>query len=116
MDSEGMTTLIMLEEGRYVGTSSCCASRFPEFYVGGETVSIYLLPEYMGRDFGKPLLEAAVSALAGQGYQEIFLWVLEENARARHFYEKHGFVCSGDAREDEIGGKIVREARYIHSF
>lgn len=28
-------------------------------------------------------------------------------------YEKHGFVCSGDCREDEIGGKTVREVRYV---
>ena len=112
LDSEGMTTLIMLEEGRYVGTSSCCASRFPEFYVGGETVSIYLLPEYMGRGYGRPLLEAAVSVLAGQGYQEIFLWVLEENRRARAFCEKVDFRLYGKCRTDVIGGKAVRELAY----
>ena len=64
----------------------------------------------------KKILERAVEELHKRGFQKVLLWVLEENARARHFYEKHGFVCSGDAREDEIGGKIVREARYIHSF
>ena len=58
------------------------------------------------------MLEAAVSALAGQGYQEIFLWVLEENRRARAFYEKVDFRLYGKCRTDVIGGKAVRELAY----
>lgn len=113
LDSEGMTTLIMLEEGRYIGTSSCCASRFPEFAGWGEVVSCYLLPAYMGRGYGKALLEAALSALASQGYRDIFLWVLEENRRARAFYERVGFHSGGVCRADVIGGKTVRETAYF---
>lgn len=112
LDGGERTTLVMLEEGRYIGTSSCCASRFPEFDGWGEIVSLYLLPEYMGRGFGKPLLEATVAALAGQGYRDVFLWVLEENRRARAFYEKMNFQLSGARRADVIGGKTVREAAY----
>ncbi|EOS63408.1 GNAT family N-acetyltransferase [Oscillibacter sp. 1-3] len=112
LDSEGMTTLVMLENGRYVGTSSCCASRFPEFDGWGEIVSVYLLPEFMGQGRGKRLLEAAVSALVSGGYRDIFLWVLWKNRQARAFYEKAGFQFCGAHREDVIGGKTVRELAY----
>lgn len=49
-------------------------------------------PEYMGKGYGKQLLAAAVDGLAQLGYRDIFLWVLEENRRARKFYENAGFL------------------------
>lgn len=112
LDLDGRIHLVMLDGGQYIGAACCCASRFPEFDGWGEIVSLYLLPEYMGRGFGKPLLEAAVAALAGQGYRDVFLWVLEENRRARAFYEKTNFQLSGARRADVIGGKTVREMAY----
>nr|WP_297302532.1 hypothetical protein [uncultured Lachnoclostridium sp.] len=48
------------------------------------------------------------------GYRNIFVWVLEENLRARKFYEKEGFVMTDVYLDDNIGGKDVREIRYIY--
>lgn len=112
LDFSDRIHLVMLDGGRYIGAACCCASRFSEFDGWGEIVSLYLLPSYMGRGCGRPLLEAAVSALAAQGYRNAFLWVLEENRRARAFYERMGFQHSGVCRADVIGGKTVREAAY----
>lgn len=112
LDFSDRIHLVMLDGGRYIGAASCCASRFPEFDGWGEIVSLYLLPSYMGRGCGKPLLEAAVSALAARGYRNFFLWVLEENRRARAFYERMGFQLSGVCRTDVIGGKAVEELAY----
>lgn len=112
LDDDSRTHLVLLEEGRYIGAACCCASRFPEFAGWGEVVSLYLLPSHMGRGYGRPLLEAAVSALLSQGYRDVFLWVLEENRRARAFYERAGFRYSGTCRRDVIGGRAVRELAY----
>lgn len=106
-------TLLLLDGTDIVGVSTVCQSRFADRPDWGEVVSLYLRPAYMDRGHGGPLLEAAVQELRQQGFDRIFLWVLEENARARHFYEKHGFTFSGDSREDEIGGKTIREVRYV---
>ena len=51
-----------------------------------------------------------------QSYDDVFLWVLEENTHARRFYEKNGFSCTDDYREDVIGGKTLREIRYVYHF
>lgn len=112
LDFSDRIHLVMLDGGRYIGAACCCASRFWEFDGWGEIVSLYLLPSYMGRGCGGPPLEAAVSALADQGYRNIFLWVLEENRRARAFYERMGFQRSGVCRADVIGGKAVEELAY----
>lgn len=111
-DADGMHTLVVLEDGNIVGTSSFCRSRFQDTADFGEIVSIYFLPGYMGKGFGKPLLEAAVAELSALGFRDVFLWVLEENGRARHFYEKCGFRCAGIYLNDEIGGRALREVQY----
>lgn len=111
-DRAGRTTLVAAEGGALIGTSSVCRSRWPDYPGFGEIVSLYLLPGYLGRGYGGPLLEAAAETLAGQGFRDVLLWVLEENRRARRFYEKHGFCPSGDFMEHDIGGRLLREVLY----
>ena len=55
---------------------------------------------------------AVLEELKKRGYRDAFLWTLEENERARRFYEKYGFTCTGETLETRIGGKTVREIRY----
>ncbi len=116
LDREGRKTLLMLDGSRIIGTSSYCESRFPEFSGMGEIISIYLLPCYIGKGHGKRLLASAIENLGRSGYNEIFLWVLEENSPARRFYEKFGFVRSGAFLNDNIGGKELREIQYCYKI
>lgn len=58
-------------------------------------------------------MKFVTAELSAQGFQEIFLWVLEENNRARCFYERYGFLKAEDVIEEKIGGKNVREIRYV---
>jgi ribosomal protein S18 acetylase RimI-like enzyme len=108
----GMLTLVAEEDGQLIGTASVCRSRWEEYPDHGEIVSIYFLPEYTGRGFGAPLLRRCTDELHARGFSAILLWVLEENTRARHFYEKNGFSCTAAFREDCIGGKMLRELMY----
>jgi len=107
-------TLVCIDNGRIVGTSSFCKSRFEQFHNWGEVISIYLLPDFMGKGYGKSLMEFAIAELKSQGYEDVFLWVLEENIRARHFYQKFGFLQTDDTLDDNIGGKALREIRYAY--
>ena len=107
-------TLVMLDNDLIAGTSSYCASRFERMKGYGEIISIYLLPEYCGKGYGKRLLQAAVDGLYKIGFTDIFLWVLEGNNRARQFYEKFGFIITGDYLDDNIGGKPLRELQYVY--
>ncbi|WP_161874954.1 N-acetyltransferase family protein [Ihubacter sp. rT4E-8] len=112
LDRAGWETMVLTEHGEIAGTSSFCKSRFKQFAEQGEIISIYLLPDYIGKGYGKILLESVVMELKAQEYEEAFLWVLEENVSARRFYEKFGFLQTEDALEDCIGGKKLREIRY----
>lgn len=116
VDREGRYSLILLDQGQMIGTSSFGKSRFSELSDWGEIVSIYLLPAYMGKGFGGSLLNAVLGELVQMGFSSFFLWVLEENARARRFYEREGFSESGRTLDDEIGGKALREVQYIKTI
>lgn len=111
-DQAEMNTIVMIQNDIFIGTTSFCKSRFPEFKEFGEIVSLYLLPEYMGNGYGKYLLKAAVEGLIRLGYRNIFLWVLVENYRARSFYEKAGFKPTNHYLNDSIGGRDLREVQY----
>ncbi len=40
------------------------------------------------------------------------LWVFEKNARARRFYEHHGFKPDGVEKLEEFAGEHLLELRY----
>lgn len=114
LDNPDRHTLVMLDGDKIIGTSSYCKSRFEDYKDWGEIISIYFLPEYMDKGYGKSLLKKAVEALNAMGFKQIFLWVLEDNQRARHFYEKCGFKNSGEYMDNVIGGKQLRELQYAY--
>ena len=59
------------------------------------------------------MLNKCIEELKRCGFIKVLLWVLEDNHRARKFYEKNGFICSDVFLDDNIGGKDVREVLYI---
>lgn len=115
INKPGMNSLVLIDNGIIVGTTAFCTSRWEKFAGYGEIVSVYLLPEYTGNGYGRKLVEKAVFELKKLGYKKIILWVLEENMKARQFYEHLGFVNSGEVLDDNIGGKDVREIAYINN-
>lgn len=58
------------------------------------------------------MLDFAVNELKSMGHKEIFLWVLEENNKARRCYEKHGFRFDGTKREVTYC-KLLVQLRYV---
>ena len=73
-----------------------------------EIVALHTLPESRGTGLGHALL---TEALAEIGDRPVFLWAFKENARARRFYEKHGFCWDGSERVSEFDGAV--EVRYV---
>ena len=105
---------ILEDNGKYVAASSVAPARDENMRGWGEIVSIYVLPEYFRCGYGKILFNHDVAQLKEDGYTNIYLWVLEENHRARNFYKAMGFAPNGDRSEIIIGGKKLTEVRYVN--
>ena len=104
-------TLIALNDAKVVGFVSYGDFRDPAT-IAGEIIALYVLKDYYGKGVGQQLMQAAFAAL--NGYQEIILWVLEDNKRAIAFYEKMGFVFDGEEKVIDLG-KAVKEKQMIYS-
>ena len=61
-------------------------------------------------------MNAALALLAGAGYAQVTLWVLDANSRARSFYEKAGFTADGAVKLEDRGSFQLREVRYRRSL
>lgn len=69
----------------------------------GEVVDLHVVPEAWGTGAAASLLDAAVAGLREAGAREPSLWVGQENARARRFYEREGWEHDGSARPSALG-------------
>ena len=114
LDLPGWQTLVCVEDGKYVGTSSFCESRFSDYKNYGEIISIYLLPQYIGKGYGKKLFSRVMDELYKQGYDKIFLWVFKDNIIAKKFYKKYGFLETDNFIEENFGGKQLRAVMFVH--
>jgi GNAT superfamily N-acetyltransferase len=61
----------------------------------GEIWAFYLHPDAWGTGAADALMEAAEDRLVRDGFPDAVLWVLDDNPRARAFYQKHGWEPSG---------------------
>lgn len=95
-----MTTLTGWLDGKLMGL--LVYSEGPDG--SAEIEAIHSLPESWGTGLGAAMLDFALKGRAAG------LWAFEENARARRFYEKHGFAFTGETRVSEFDGAV--EVRY----
>jgi GNAT superfamily N-acetyltransferase len=66
---------------------------------------LYVEPGYTGQGIGADLMAVAKR----ERPTVLRLWTFEANSRARHFYERHGFVPTGfTAGDNEEGAPDVR--------
>ncbi len=88
-----------------VGFACVGPSREPD--ATSELYAIYLLSAAQGTGLAHPLARAAL-----EGFTDTVLWVLEDNHRARRFYERLGFVPDGPTRQETFGDTVINELRY----
>lgn len=102
--------LVAEQDGEIVGFVSVGSGIDPG--TDGELYAIYVLPEHWGKGHGRDLIAAGEQRLRELGHRQAVLWVLEDNPRARRFYELAGWRFDGSRRPIEFFGVEVTEVRY----
>ncbi len=106
------TRVYVAEDGReVVAFASCGRERAGEDGYSGELYAIYVLQQAQGRGYGRGLVRAAVGGLRELDLDDMIVWVLRENARARQFYEGLGGVYVR-AQPITIGAALFDEVSY----
>jgi GNAT superfamily N-acetyltransferase len=78
----------------------------------GELYAIYVHPDHWGTGVGRALIEAGEERLRELGHRDAHLWVLDDNPRARRFYEAAGWTNDGTERRVQLFGFDLDEVRY----
>ena len=95
-----------------VGFVTVSPSRDEDLPGFGEVRALYVAPDRWRSGAGSALLAQAEVLLGDAGFNEAHLWVLEDNPRARRFYERAGWALDGARKVVEIGGRPLAEVRY----
>lgn len=114
IEQENRKNIIAIKDKTIIGTSSFGKARMEEMENFGEIISLYLLPKYMRKGFGRLLLQTILGELKKMGHDRVYLWVLEKNKNARQFYEKCGFIQTDRCLINSIGGKDLKEVQYVY--
>ena len=102
-------TLVAEGEDGVVGFAALSPTRDDDAdpAVVGELAALYSLEQVWGTGVGRSLMTAAQAAFTEAGYTRSGLWVLENNTRARRFYEAAGWSPDGAVRQEGVA-----EVRY----
>ncbi len=76
---------------------------------------IYTLPLAQGTGLGSRLMAQAVADAVAMGKRRLLLGVLGRNARARAFYERHGFELVG-TRQYRVGSTLCDDVIYARAL
>lgn len=105
----GWSTCVAEVNGRVVGFAATGPSRDKKGV--GELYAIYVEPDAWSTGTGRALIAAAERELA-HTYREAHLWVLEDNPRARRFYERAGWQLDGVRKLETFLDTEVPAVRY----
>jgi ribosomal protein S18 acetylase RimI-like enzyme len=110
----GISDSVAVADGAVVGWIAGGPCRDPD-RLGpryGEIFACYVHPGCWRKGAGRLLMDHALEALVQAGRDDVSLWVLEANERARRFYATVGFGPDG-ARMLRDFGAPVAEVRYL---
>jgi ribosomal protein S18 acetylase RimI-like enzyme len=89
---------VMAAELESVLTGFVCVFPEEDAVFGSFLDNLHVTPKYTGQGIGRRLLSESAKRLVTRGSSVgLYLWVIEQNYRARQFYEKAGAEVVGSA-------------------
>lgn len=110
--SELSIHLVALVDDEIIGFCSAgpCVDDSDE--VRGEIYAIYLLEAYKSLGIGSQFMEKISDHLTQTGLTPYKTWVLKDNQKACHFYEKHDGKITHE-KSEKIGQHTYKEICYV---
>ena len=91
----GWPNLVAILDNKIVGWAAGGVNRNADFPYQADLCAIYLLKEYQNQGIGKLLVRSFAELVLKNRMQSMIIWALEENYKARRFYEKLGGKPAG---------------------
>ncbi len=109
--------LVAADDGGVLGFVNFGVARDADAHESaGEIYALYVAPEHWGLGVGRALCRRAVERLVLRELQSCYLWMLQGNARAAHFYERAGFLRDTTKTAPyPIAGQTLSLAFYVRA-
>lgn len=116
--AEGVTNLVGEIDGAIQAISTVGPFRDRATFddPSGELWMINVHPDAFGTGIATALHRRALDHLRKDGHHRAALWVVDDNARARRFYEREGWTEDQARKEDTFGDRTIVEVRYSISL
>lgn len=105
-------SFVVTDDGNIVAHCHARAANEPGMRGWGEIHTLYVHPEYWGYGYGTSLLQHAQKWLFDSGFDDFFLYVLENNTHSSNFYRANGFSPNLDTLCCDIADYIVTFNRF----
>lgn len=106
-------SFVAAEDGRIVAHCHARAAKEPELRGWGEIHTLYTHPGYWRQGYGTAVFRRAEDWLFAQGFNNVYLYVLDGNERAERFYKAQGYFPDLNTLCCDLGGVIVTENRFV---
>lgn len=113
LDNSKFQGYVLVENHEYIAASTVAPARDGEMEGWGEIISMYVLPKYFRKGYGSVMFRFSVEKLKEMGFKKIYLWVLDNNERAKAFYSNNGFIPTEKTKAIKLGDKSYNEKMYI---
>jgi GNAT superfamily N-acetyltransferase len=114
--AEGTSFVGIGDEGRVDGFATVGGARDDGAPFTAQLWVLNVHPVGFGTGLAQALHAAALEWLAARGHEDAYLWVARDNARARRFYEREGWVADGMVQQEQFGGVALPEVRYVREL
>ncbi|WP_333614627.1 GNAT family N-acetyltransferase [Psychrobacter sp.] len=82
-----------------------------------EITTLYVLSEYHGRGIGTKLMKTSLQAILSFNINaNFYLWVLEDNSPAIHFYKKFDFVYNDEKSEEYYKDNQIVDIKMVRKI
>lgn len=104
--------MVVYDDGIVRGMMEKRRGDSPDYPDSMQLCSFYVDPFFQGCGIGRRMMEQFLDETKKNGFQRIYLWVLEKNSRARGLYESYGFAFDGTkALQDGTAEYLLRYVR-----
>jgi GNAT superfamily N-acetyltransferase len=79
----------------------------------GHLSNLFVHPDHWGTGLATVLHEAAIAAARERGFTQLRLFVAAGQGRARHFYEREGWLAASEEFYDAVPDLVLVEYRYV---
>ncbi len=106
--------LVMILDDKVIGYAIGAQNRHLDLVPNSESelYAIYLNPHFIDRGHGRELFKHFSKVIKDNSFKSMCVWVLEQNMKARGFYEKMGGILTPISKEIEIDKNKLNEVCY----